>query len=137
MKAKFSTSWKGSAQVRKQRKYRHNAPLHLKQKMLHGNLSKPLREKYGLRNMQIRKGDKVKILRGQFKKKEGKVDRVDLKDEKIFVTGLEIIKKDGNRILQGISPSNAMIIELELSDHKRKMKVENKKINKTKKQESK
>lgn len=124
MDPSFSTYWKKSKQVRKQRKYRYNAPLHIKQKMLHVHLSKPLREKYGLRNLQVKKGDQVKVLRGQHKKKQGKVERVDLKDEKVFVTGIDIIKKDGTKILQAISPSNLMIIELELSDKKRKAKVE-------------
>lgn len=123
----FSTTWKGSIQPSKQRKYRNNAPLHLKQKMLHVHLSPLLRKKYGFRNIQLRKGDKVKILRGQFRKKEGKVEKINLKREKVFVTGIEVIKKEGAKIPFPLSPSNLMIIELDLNDRKRKQKLESKK----------
>jgi len=68
MKQKFSTTWKASKQPRKQRKYSANAPLHIKRKMLSANLSKPLREKHKIRNIEVRKGDKVIIMRGKFKK---------------------------------------------------------------------
>ena len=84
MKNKFSRSWISSVQVRKQRKYRHNAPLHIKGKFLNANLAKPLREKYGVRSFRLRKGDKVKIMRGQFKGKEGKIEFVDITKTKIF-----------------------------------------------------
>jgi large subunit ribosomal protein L24 len=126
VKNTFSTSWKGSTQVRKQRKYRHNAPLHLKQKMNHVHLNAELRKKYGTRNILVKKGDKIKVLRGQFAKREGKVDRVNLKDDKVFVNGIEAIKKDGTKQLLPLSPSNLMITELELSDKKRKLKLEGK-----------
>ena len=46
MKKKFSESWKSSKQVRKQRKYRYNAPLHIKQKFVNVHLAKELRKKY-------------------------------------------------------------------------------------------
>jgi large subunit ribosomal protein L24 len=124
MEKKFATSWKSSIQVRKQRKYRYNAPLHIKQKMLSVHLSAELRKKHGLRSIQLRKGDKVKILRGQFKKKEGKVDRVNLKQQRVFVVGIETIKKEGSKVPFPLTPSNLMITELELSDKKRKKKLE-------------
>ena len=50
MKKKYSNSWKGSKQPRKQRKYRANAPLHTRHKMASANLSKELRKKYSKRN---------------------------------------------------------------------------------------
>lgn len=123
VKRSFSTSWKRSTQVRKQRKYKYNAPLHIKQKMMHVHLSSELRGKYGLRNIQIRKNDTIKVLRGKFKKKEGKVEHVDLKREKVQITGLEYIKKDGTKVLATFVPSNLMILNLDLSDKKRKMKL--------------
>ncbi|MBW2963767.1 50S ribosomal protein L24 [Candidatus Woesearchaeota archaeon] len=120
----FSRSWKGSKKPRKQRKYRAKAPLHLKKKLISIHLSKDLMKKYNKRNVPARKGDKVKILRGQFKKKDGKIERVDKKKNKILITGIELVKKDGSKVLQPIDPSNLMIIELNLDDKKRKAKVE-------------
>jgi len=124
MERKFSTSWKKSTHARKQRKYRANAPLHVKQRFVHVHLSPELRKKYGLRNVQLHKNDKVKVLRGQFRKKDGKVSRIDLKDEKVFITGMEYIKKDGNKVPVRFHPTNLMIVELDLSDKKRKAKIE-------------
>ncbi|MBI4983274.1 50S ribosomal protein L24 [Candidatus Woesearchaeota archaeon] len=126
-KLKFSTAWKRSTKARKQRRYRFNAPLHLKQKQLHVHLSPDLRKKYGYRNVQARKNDKVKVLRGPFAKKEGKVERINLKKERVFITGIEMIKKDGTKLLVPLHPSNLMIIDLDLNDKKRKHKLESKK----------
>ena len=110
--------------MRKQRKYRYNAPLHIKQKMLSAHLSKELRTKYGTRNIPVRKGDTVKVSRGQFKKKQGKVERVILKQERVFVAGIETIKRDGSKVLFPLSPSNLIIVEVEMSDKRRKEKLE-------------
>lgn len=123
----FSTKWKSSKQIRKQRKYRYNAPLHLKQKFLSAHLSVDLRKKYGLRSLQLRKGDKIKIMKGQFAKRECKVERVNLKKELVFLSGIESIKKDGNKVQFPFKASNLMLIELDLSDKKRKSKLEQKK----------
>ena len=122
----FSRSWKRSTQARKQRKYRYQAPLHLKQKLMHAHLSKELRTKYGRRSIQLRKGDKIKVMVGQFAKKEGKVEKINLKRERVFITGVEIIKKDGSKILFPLKASNLMILDLELSDKIRKAKLESK-----------
>ena len=110
-------------QPRKQRKYRYNAPIHVRQKFMHSHLSPELRKKYLQRSLQVRKGDKVKVLRGQQKGKEGKVDRVNLKQEKIFLANIELSKKDGNKVPIGIHPSNVMIMDVDLSDKKRKQKI--------------
>ena len=123
---KFSKNWKRSIQPRQQRKYTLRAPLHIKQKAVHVHLSPALRTKYGFRNIGVRKGDKVRVLRGKFTKKEGKVDRVLLKKSTIFITGVEYIKRDGSKILVPINPSNLMIIELELGDTQRREKLESK-----------
>ena len=69
--------------------------------------------------MQVRKGDKVKVLRGKFSKKEGKVERVHVKGGKVFVTGIEMIKKDGTKLPVALDPSNVMITCLDLSDKRR------------------
>jgi len=125
---KFSTSWKRSVKPGKQRLYRYIAPLHVKQKLMHVHLSKELRQKYSKRNIQLRTGDRVKVCTGQFAKKEGKVERIDLKRERVFVTGLETIKKDGTKLLAPLHPSNLIIMDLVLDDKNRKQKLE---VNKT------
>jgi len=124
-KREFSTAWKKSTQARKQRKYRFNAPLHIKQKFMHVHLSKELRGKYLTRAVQLRKGDKVRIMLGQHVGKEGKVDHLSLKREKVYVTGIELIKKDGSKVQTPLHPSNLMIVDLEFGGDKyRKEKLE-------------
>ena len=119
VKKKFSKHWKESKQPRKQRKYRYNAPLHIKQKMISAHLSLDLRKKYGKRSIGVRKGDKVKIMSGQFKGKIGKITDVNLKNLKLKIEGVQLIKKDGSKVDYPIDPSNVQILELNLDDKKR------------------
>jgi large subunit ribosomal protein L24 len=115
MKA-FSKHWKSSKSPKKQRKYRLNLPLHQRKKLLSATLSKELRTKYKTRNIPIRKGDKVKVMRGSNKGKTGEVIRVDKKKVKVFVQGVERTKPDGSKTYLPIDPSNLMITELKLDD---------------------
>jgi large subunit ribosomal protein L24 len=126
MKRKFSTSWKSSKQPRKQKKYRFNAPLHLKQKFVSVHLSKELKKKHNTRSLGLKKGDKVTVLRGQFKKHKGSVERIDLKKCKIYLSGIEVTKKDGNKTTYGIEPSNLIITELNLNDKQRQKIIDRK-----------
>jgi len=123
---KWSKSWKSSKKPRKQRKYAYNLPLHVKRYLLSAILSKELRTKYHKRSVPVRSGDKVRIMRGQFKKKTGKINKVDMKKTKIYLENIEIIKKDGSKIPYPIHPSNVMITELQLDDKKRKKMLERK-----------
>jgi len=118
MKKEFSNKWIGSSQPRKQRKYRYNAPLHLRHKMISANLSKEIRKKYGKRNIPIRKDDEIRIMNGEFKGKKGKIEKIDLKKLKITIVGIFRTKKDGSKI--------PVIIELNLNDKKRKEALERK-----------
>jgi len=128
MKNEWSKNWKSSKRPSKQRKYRYNAPLHIKQKFFGVHLSPELRTKYKTRSIELRKGDRVKIMVGQFKKKIGKVLRMNLKKEKVYIEGIESVRKDGNKVFVPLRPSNLMITELNLDDKKRKSKVERKNV---------
>ncbi len=122
---KFSKSWVRSKKPGKQHKYVANAPLHLRHKMMAATLSKELRKQYGRRSMPVRKGDKVKVLRGQFKNVIGEVERRDVRHYKIFVKGAEIKKREGQQASPyPIHPSNVKIIELKLDDKRRKAALE-------------
>ena len=108
----------------KQRKALFNAPLHLKKKMLSAPLSPELREKYGVKRLPVRKGDIVRIMRGDWKGHEGKVVRVDIKRVRIFVEGVQRKKADQTPVYYPIHPSKVMIIKLDLSDKWRKKIIE-------------
>ena len=126
MKQKFSVSWTGSKQPRKQRKFRANAPLHLRRKMISVSLSKNLREKHDKRNFPVRKGDNVSIMRGEFKGKSGKIEGVNMKKMKVVIDGIYRTKKDGSKVAVMFEPSNLQIKELVLEDKKRKVSLERK-----------
>jgi len=119
MKQKFSTSWKSSKQPRKQRKYRANAPIHILRKFLSANLSTELRKKHSKRNFPIKKGDTIKIMRGTFKGKTGKISIVNIKRQRTAVENIQRQKKDGTKVNVWFNPSNLQITELNLEDKKR------------------
>ncbi|MGV8162946.1 MAG: 50S ribosomal protein L24 [Candidatus Nanoarchaeia archaeon] len=123
MKTKFAKTWISSTQPRKQRKYRFNAPLSTKRKFLSINLSKELRKKYGIRNIKPRTGDKVRVVRGTYKTKSGPIEKIDTKNLKIYVTKIELTKRDGSKSKVPIHPSNMQITDLNLSDKLRKNKL--------------
>ena len=63
---------------------------------------------------------------GSFRKTEGKVESVRLKDQKIFVAGVEITKRDGSKKKIALNPSNLMITELNMDDKQRQKILERK-----------
>lgn len=119
MKKKFSPKWKASKQPRKQRKYRANAPLHAKRKMLGAHLSKELRKKYQTRTAVLRKDDVVRVMRGAFKKRQGKILSVNMKKEIVYIEGLQKTRKDGTKVNVPFRASNMLIITLISEDKKR------------------
>ena len=123
MKQEFSFKWKSSKQPRKQRKYRAKAPLNLKHKMLAAHLSKDLIKRYGKRSFPLRKGDSVKVVRGSFKGKRGKILTVNTKKMVVFIEGIQKTRKDGTKVNVGFHPSNLIITELKLEDKKRIKKL--------------
>jgi large subunit ribosomal protein L24 len=111
-----------SSKPRKQRKFLFTAPIHLKRKMLSSHLSKALREKYKKRSMPVRKGDEVLIMRGKFKGKTGKISRIDLKKQRVYIDGASRKRTVGTEVLVPIPSSNVQITNLNLDD-KRRVKI--------------
>jgi len=112
MKTKFSTKWKSSKNSAKQRKYRANAPLHIKQKFVRAHLDKALQKTHKKRSAGLKTGDKVKVMRGSLRGKIAKIDRLDIKKGKVFLAGIETTKKDGTKIPRAFEPSTLLITEL-------------------------
>ncbi|AFK50762.1 50S ribosomal protein L24P [Thermogladius calderae 1633] len=111
----------------KQRKALYNAPLHVRHKFMTAKLSDELAEKYGVKRLPVRKGDTVKILRGDWRGHEGKVVDVDLKRGRIFVEGVQVKKADGTLVYYPIHPSKVVITKLDLSDKYRTRIIERRK----------
>jgi large subunit ribosomal protein L24 len=120
MKSEFSKTWNASRQPRKQRKFLANAPNHIKHKLMGSALDRPLRQKYGRRSIEVVKGDEVKIMRGKFKGKQGKVGIVDVKHTRIQVDGVQRSKgKGGEKLETWFHPSKVKVIVLNDKDSKR------------------
>ena len=120
MRKKFSIKWISSRQTRKQRKYRYNAPMHVRQKLVSAHLDKVLRKDYNKRSLSVRKGDEVTIMRGAFSGTRGKISRVVLKDLKVYVDSAKVKKVSGQEVEAAIDPSNIMITKLNFDDKKRR-----------------
>lgn len=106
-------------QPRKQRAYVRNAPLHVQGDFVSGHLSKDLRAKHKTRSLRLRTGDRVKIMRGSFRNKSGKIERINVREQKVYVTGVEVSKRDGSKAMYPIHPSNLLIQELDMTDKRR------------------
>lgn len=109
-------------QARKQRRWLYKtSKLHEKHKLLHATLSDELREKYKKRSARVCKGDKVRVMRGDFAGHEGKVLEVDMKNCRITIEGVTTTKVNGTEVAVPVHPSNVMIISFgELDDIRKK-----------------
>jgi len=112
---------------RKQRKKHFNAPAHIRHKLMAAPLSNELVSSRGVRTLPVRKGDTVRILRGDNKGFEGKVSRVVPKEYRIYLEGLTREKVDGTNIFLPVHPSKVVIRNLNLDDKRRKDILERKK----------
>jgi large subunit ribosomal protein L24 len=100
----------------KQRKMLYQAPDHIRYKFFAAPVSPELRKSHGAKALPVRKGDTVRVMRGDHKGLEGKVTRVDRKKYRIFIEGLTREKVDGTTTFVPIHPSKVMITRLSLDD---------------------
>jgi len=105
-----------SKSPRKQRRAIYSAPLHRRRKLIVAQLSPELREKYGVRNLSVRKDDEVMINEGMFSGIQGKVSRINLKKCVIFVDGAIAERTTGQTYSVPIRPSRVTIVKLKLDD---------------------
>ncbi len=117
----------GTKNPGKQRKMLFNAPAHMRHKYMASPLSPELLAQRGVKALPVRKGDTVRILRGDHKGFEGKVSRVDLKHYRVFLEGLTREKVDGTTVFVALHPSKIMIRTLNLDDKVRKAVLDRKK----------
>jgi len=108
-----------SKKPKKQRKAFHEKPLHLKSKDLSSHLSKTLMKETGKRSFALRKGDNVKVMRGDFKGKTGKITSVNYSRQKVLIEKLTRKKSDGTEVMVPFKASNLQIESLDKSDEKR------------------
>lgn len=119
MKSKFNKNWNRSVQPRKQKKFLANAPNHIKRKLMASPLDKTLKERHKRNSIEAVKGDEVKVMRGKYKGKQGKISICDIKNTRVQIEGITRQKKAGDKIGVWFHPSKIKIIILNDKDSRR------------------
>jgi large subunit ribosomal protein L26e len=108
-----------SSSRRKSRKAHFSAPSSIRRKIMSSALSKELRAKYNARSLPVRKDDEVRIVRGKYKGREGKVTQVYRKKWVIHVDRVQRDKSNGSTAPIGIHPSNVVVTTIKLDKDRR------------------
>ena len=111
--------------ARKQRKRLWNAPAHRRGKIMSSMVDSALREKNPdlPRSVPIRKGDEVRVVRGDFRGKTGKVALVDRRDLLVEVEDITQEKMDKKPGRRPIHPSNLVILRFDDTDARRRKRL--------------
>ncbi len=97
------------------------SPIHVHKRFLKCRLDDVLREEYGVRSLGLKKGDLVRIMRGQFRDTEAKVTRVDYANARVHLDSASTTKSDGKEASIPIHASNLMLVKLELNDERKRL----------------
>jgi large subunit ribosomal protein L24 len=116
-----------STQPRIQRKRLYNATVQKRHRLLGAHVDPSLASKSKLnlpRALPVREGDVVRIMRGSFRGKEGKIVSVDSKHGTAVVEGITIEKVDEKKVPRPVHASNLMIVKMDDTDAWRRRKFE-------------
>ena len=110
-----------SSNPKKQIKWHHTKPLHASHKDFAAHLSKEMRAQFKRRSIEVRKGDTVRVMRGDSKVngKQGKVSSIMRAKKMVLVEGIISKKTDGTERLIPLRPSNLLVIALDEKDSRR------------------
>jgi len=111
----------------KTRKAFYTKAKHEAVKSVAAHLDEKLRKELGMRGLSVRKGDTVKVMRGTFKGKEGKVSSVNVARGKIFIEKVTAKKSNGSERQISFDASKVMIVDADRTDRKRFKKKESEK----------
>jgi large subunit ribosomal protein L24 len=99
-------------------------PKHQRDRMVGAVLEESLRKQYGRKNIRVVKGDSVRVMRGEYKRVEGKVEKVNTEDATLRIEGIQREKIRGGQVKVPIHSSNVMVISLNLDDDYRSSKLQ-------------
>ena len=97
---------------------------HQRDRMISAPLADSLRELYKKRTARIVKGDSVKVMRGEYKGVEGKVERINTELGTLNIEGVQREKIRGGQVKVPIHASKVMLINLKLEDKYRAGKIQ-------------
>lgn len=99
-------------------------PKHKRDKMVGGVLEDSLRDQYGRKGVRVIKGDSVRVVRGEYKGIEGKIEKVDTQHATFHIEGIQREKIRGGQVKIPIHSSNVIVIALNLEDKHRSKKLQ-------------
>ena len=99
-------------------------PKHQRDKMVGAVLEDSLRKQYGRKNIRVIKGDSVRVMRGEYKGVEGKVEKLNTEQATFHIEGIQREKIRGGQVKVPIHSSNVMVISLNLNDNYRSRKLQ-------------
>jgi large subunit ribosomal protein L24 len=99
-------------------------PKHMTERMLRSPLSRPLREKYGRRNVRVIAGDTIKVMRGEYSGIEGKVEKVNMERGSLAIEGIQREKVRGGNVKVEINSTNVVVTDLDLDDKLRQALIQ-------------
>jgi len=105
-----------STKPSKQRIALYNLTAHRIRKLLSAPLSVELKTNHRRNSYPVRKGDTVKIVRGDFAGIEGKITKIDTRRQRLFVEGVSREKVAGTSTNVSVHSSKVMITKLNLDD---------------------
>ena len=120
---KYSSSVTSSR--RKPRKAHFSAPSSERRKLMSAPLASELKAEYGANAVPIRVNDEVRVTRGKYKNREGKVCQVYRKKWVIHIERITREKVNGATVNVGVDPSKVVITKLKI-DKDRKALLERK-----------
>src|ERR671910_2935014 len=99
-------------------------PKHQRDKMVGAVLEDSLRKQFGRKNIRVVKGDSVRVMRGEYKGIEGKVEKVNTEHATFHIEGIQREKIRGGQVKVPIPSSKVMVISLNLDDNYRSRKLQ-------------
>ena len=96
-----------------------NIKKHKLDKHIRSPLSENLRNEYNKRNARVIKGDTVKVLRGEYKNVEGKVEKVRTGRSTLLIEGIQREASKGGKVKVQIHSSNVIVTSFNLHDKNR------------------
>ena len=110
-----------ASQARKVRKHFFNATKDAKHIAMSAPLDKELQKTHGIKRLPIRRDDEVKVVRGQYKDRGGRVVDVKLRTMRINIENVSKQKANTESYFIPIHPSNVVITKLKMDKHRKEL----------------
>ena len=100
-----------------------HVPKHVRDAMICSSLADNLREQYTRKSVRVKKGDNVRVMRGEYSGIEGKIEKVNTQRGTLAIEGVQREKVRGGNVKVQIHASNVQVIGLNLEDKLRENRL--------------